>query len=147
MDVRTKSNQGIHRTAQSALGGGLVGGLGGGLGIGLIFGLGIGLIFGLVFGLVGGLVFGLVFGLRYGGYVVLQHYALRLLLAISGAAPLRLVRALDEARNHGLLVRVGGGYRFYHGLLQDYFAAQREPGQRWVAVLGEEVRNEDARRR
>ena len=155
MDVRTKPNQGIHRTAQSALIGGLIAWLGLGLGLGLVWGLALGLIgvftVGLsvrLFGVLGfvlalGLVFGLVFGLplgflRYGGFTIIQHYTLRLFLALSGAAPLRLVRILDEARNRGLLVRVGGGYRFYHGLLRDYFAAQREPGQRWVAVVGEQ---------
>ncbi|MCG8347164.1 MAG: NACHT domain-containing protein [Chloroflexales bacterium] len=139
MDVRTKPNQGIHRSAQNALIGGLVVGLGGGLVGGLVGGLIGGLFFGLAGTLVGTLG-------RYGGFAVIQHYALRLLLALSGAVPLRLVRALDEARNRGLLVRVGGGYRFYHRLLQDYFAAQQEPGQRYVAVVEEERGDDEARR-
>jgi hypothetical protein len=39
-----------------------------------------------------------------------------------------------------LLIRVGGGYRFSHRLLQDYFVERREPGQRYVTGLEEQRR-------
>jgi hypothetical protein len=84
---------------------------------------------------------GLVNGLRcYGGSAVILHYTLRLLLAVSGAAPLRLARILEEACRRGLLIRVGDGYRFSHRLLQDYFVDHREPGQRYVTRLEEQRR-------
>jgi eukaryotic-like serine/threonine-protein kinase len=44
--------------------------------------------------------------------------------------PPHLVRFLDYAADHVLLQRVGGGYRFVHILLRDYFAdlSQQELG-------------------
>ena len=71
----------------------------------------------------------------YGGAAFIQHWNLRFILARSGTAPLNIVRALEEARNRGLLVRVGGGYRFYHRLLQEHFAERDEPGYAKVPVI------------
>lgn len=75
----------------------------------------------------GNLVFGLLLGLsvgllQYGGAAVIKHYQLRLLLPLCTPAPRDLVRWLEEACTRSLLVRVGGGYRFYHELLQRHFA-------------------------
>jgi hypothetical protein len=37
--------------------------------------------------------------------------------------PWRYVRFLEEATNRNLLGRVGGGYRFFHQLLLEYFTS------------------------
>jgi NACHT domain len=125
---RITPNQGIRRSLRSAFRGSVVVGLVSGLVFGLVSGLFLGLVSGLFYGLVGGLVFGLVFGpLYYGGAAVIKHYVLRLILPLCTPTPLDLVRWLEEACTRGLLVRVGGGYRFYHELLQRHFAeAQRD---------------------
>jgi hypothetical protein len=100
---------------------GLVGGLVFGLVVGLVFGLIFGLIFGLGGVLIGGLVVGLVLGLVYGGNVCIQHVTVRLFLWRDGYIPLNYVRFLNEAADRILLTRVGGSYKFYHRMLQDYF--------------------------
>jgi hypothetical protein len=111
-----------------------------GMVFGLVFGMVAGLVFGLLGGLVGGLVAGMVAGLLlYGGIAIIQHYTLRFLLSLSNTpAPFLLVPWLEEARMRGLLVRVGGGYRFYHELLQCYFATHQEPGFPHVPILAEQ---------
>jgi hypothetical protein len=115
-----------------------------GMVFGLVFGMVAGLVFGLLGGLVGGLVAGMVAGLLlYGGIAIIQHYTLRFLLTLSSTpAPFLLVPLLEEARMRGLLVRVGGGYRFYHELLQRYFAAYEEPGFPQVPILAEQEPDE-----
>jgi hypothetical protein len=70
-----------------------------------------------------GLVFILINGLLFGGGTYFQHYLLRLFLAHSRALPWRTVPFLEEAKGCILLQRVGGGYRFAHPLLQEYFAS------------------------
>ena len=71
---------------------------------------------------------GLLVGLlQYGGAAVIQHYVLRLVLSYCSPAPFNLVRWLEAARQRGMLVRVGGGYRFYHELIQRHFADYEEP--------------------
>ncbi len=52
-----------------------------------------------------------------------QHRVLLWLLQRSGTLPPRYERFLDFAADHVLLQRVGGGYRFIHALLLDYFAS------------------------
>ena len=108
--------------------------------VGLASGLVTGLVSGLVSGLVGGLVVGLVVGL-VGGLLglgsgpvsdsppllsVIQHYVLRSLLYSKGFIPLNYVRFLDYGCHLMIMQRVGGGYRFMHRLLQDYFATMEE---------------------
>jgi len=122
-NVRLKPNQGIHTSGWNALRLGLVlfpvFGLLGGLLFGLVFGLLGGLLFGLLSGLFGGLVSGLVFG----GKAYVQHYVLRWFLAHGRALPWKVVPFLEEVTGCVLLQRVGGGYRFVHPLLQEYFAS------------------------
>jgi predicted NACHT family NTPase len=77
----------------------------------------------LVVGLLFGLVVGLVGGLCFGGKAYVKHYVLRWFLAHSRALPWRTVPFLEEAKACILLQRVGGGYRFVHPLLQEYFAS------------------------
>ena len=84
----------------------------------LFFGLVGGLVGGLLDGLVGGLVVGLVGGLN----AVIQHYALRGLLAFKKLTPWRYVRFLNQAVDLLLLRRVGGGYIFVHRMLLEWFA-------------------------
>jgi eukaryotic-like serine/threonine-protein kinase len=129
--MRLRPNQGIRNSGWNALRSGLgswlvvgmlgalIGGLVGWLIGKLLTGLGIGLLAGLGFGL----FVGPIIGLFYGGGAYLQHYCLRCLLWRRSAIPWHFVRFLEEASEHILLQRVGGGYRFIHPLFQDYFAS------------------------
>jgi len=135
-------NQAIRRSMRNALIGVLIFGLGGGVGGGLIavllvrliFGLDVSLIFGLNIGLIIGLLVGLI---QFGGLAIIQHYTLRFLLTRRTPAPFEIGCILEDARMRGLLTRVGGGYRFYHELLQRHFAAHEEPGYPHVSILAE----------
>jgi eukaryotic-like serine/threonine-protein kinase len=60
--------------------------------------------------------------LLYGGFDVIQHYILRLMLAVRGLLPLRLARFLDHCASLIFLQKVGGGYVFVHRLLLEHFA-------------------------
>ena len=82
-----------------------------------------GLFFGLFFGLLVGFLFGLLFGLG----TAIQHYILRFWLANSHLFPWKVVRFLEDATARILLRRVGGGYRFTHRLLLEYFADLNAP--------------------
>ncbi len=57
-----------------------------------------------------------------GGKVLLQHIALRIVLAWNRYAPFRYDLLLDYCTERLLLQRIGGRYRFMHRLLQDHFA-------------------------
>jgi hypothetical protein len=107
-------------------------GLVGGLGFGLVGGLVVGLIVGLMGGVGPGLGVGLIIAMSFGvalgqacgwdaymEYRFLMHSLFRLHLI-----PPHFVNFLDFAADHVLLQRVGGGYRFVHALVLDYFAAQ-----------------------
>jgi hypothetical protein len=74
------------------------------------------------------LLFALVGALPFGGYACLSHLALRLVLWRRGDLPLDAVRFLEYAVGRRLLLRVGGGYRFLHELLQDHLARQAGSG-------------------
>jgi len=129
--LKATPNQGIRRSARSALVLGLGSGLGLGPFTGLLVGLLvgvftgplIGLLVGLLVGLGSGLVFGLFLGLRNGGFAVLQHYTLRWLLFRNGSLPLRLAPFLDYCAECIFLRKVGGGYIFVHRLLMEHFAS------------------------
>ncbi len=60
------------------------------------------------------------------GITVLRYYLLRLLLWCVGVLPIHTIRFLDDATSRDLLHRdgSGGGYRFSHGYVFDYFASQ-----------------------
>ncbi|MEM7582838.1 MAG: winged helix-turn-helix domain-containing protein [Acidobacteriota bacterium] len=64
----------------------------------------------------------LLSALWFGGYEVLKHYALRLLLALQGRLPAALPRFLDYAARRALLRKAGAGYLFFHPALRSYFA-------------------------
>jgi DNA polymerase III delta prime subunit len=116
-------NEGIRRSARSALLGALV--------FGLVFGLVLGASVGMVpnsgdprfFGLVFGVSSALLGGLAYGGYALLSHLTLRLVLWWNGVMPLRYVRFLDYAAERIFLRKAGGGYIFVHRLLMEHFAS------------------------
>ena len=57
-----------------------------------------------------------------GGFAVVQHFALRLVLRREGHLPLKLATFLDYAAERIFLRKVGGGYVFVHRMLMDYFA-------------------------
>lgn len=67
---------------------------------------------------------GLVAGLLRGGFAVIQHLVLRVLLAMTGELPLRVGRLLAAGRARSLLRRVGGGHAFIHAALQTELANQ-----------------------
>jgi hypothetical protein len=68
------------------------------------------------------LILGFAVGLIYGGAAVLKHYTLRLLLWLSGTFPRNITAFLTSCAARGLVQRVGGGWRFPHNLIRDYFA-------------------------
>jgi eukaryotic-like serine/threonine-protein kinase len=67
---------------------------------------------------------GIIGALALGGYAVLSHVALRLVLWRCGAMPLDYVRFLDYAAERVFLRKVGGGYIFVHRLLLEHFASR-----------------------
>jgi eukaryotic-like serine/threonine-protein kinase len=113
--TRTRPNEGIRRSATSALLVGLRGGL--------IFGLPFALVIGASEGLTFGLLFGIPVGLAYGGYACLSHIALRLVLWRNGCIPWNYARFLDYCADRIFLRKVGGGYIFVHRMLMEYFAS------------------------
>ena len=72
--------------------------------------------------LVGGLFFGMLAVLWAGGFDVIQHYTLRLILAARGYTPLDYARFLDSAASLVFLLNAGGAYLFVHPLLLEHFA-------------------------
>lgn len=58
-----------------------------------------------------------------GGIDLILHASLRLVIAVSGNAPLRLRRLLDDSVGLVFLQRAGAGYMFIHRLLLEHFAA------------------------
>ena len=76
----------------------------------------IGLAVGLLAGLAGGR------GPVFAGIVLIQHFTLRVILWLKGDIPWNYAQFLDDAVKNNLLRRVGGGYIFIHGTLQEHFA-------------------------
>jgi hypothetical protein len=58
----------------------------------------------------------------YGGFDVIQHLTLRMMLIRAGSIPRRFVAFLNHATRLVFLQRVGSGYIFVHRQLLDYFA-------------------------
>ena len=122
---RTFPNQGIKASQHNALLRGLIAGLTAGLTAGPSFGLSLGLSFGLIFCL----FFCLAGGMIGGGIACIQHLSLRILMMYWKYAPWNYARFLNYATDDLLVLqRVGGGYRFIHGLLREKFA------ERWTSV-------------
>jgi DNA-binding SARP family transcriptional activator len=140
-DERARPNEGIRRSARTALQAGpAIGGLGwltfalavgistavgdGGAAGRLVYGQQSLAMIGLLNGVGPGLIGGAVGLIAFGGLAVVQHGLLRLLLWRSGAAPLNLAAFLDDAVQLQLLRKVGGGYMFTHRLLLEYAAEE-----------------------
>jgi hypothetical protein len=122
LEIKVIPNQGIWRSARSAIVAGLAGALFSGLLSGLLFRLGA--VQGTIREALGiGLVGGLICAMAYGGYACLSHLALRLILYHHGRVPWNYARFLDYCVERIFLHRVGGGYIFVHRLLMEYFAA------------------------
>lgn len=129
IQTKISANEGIRQSARNSL---------------VFFGLT--LLFALIFSLVGywwngpqgppswvGLICYVLLGLGsfsgawFGGADAVAHYALRLILYISGCAPLKYALFLDYAADKlGFLQKVGGGYIFMHRYLLEYFATLEE---------------------
>lgn len=77
-------------------------------------------------GITGDITFALSLGLLAllfrGGFEVLRHYSLRLILSRAGYISWSFVAFLEHGVERLLLRKVGGGYKFIHGTLRDYFA-------------------------
>jgi hypothetical protein len=58
----------------------------------------------------------------FGGFSLIKHAVLRLMLWRKYGLPLKLVRFLDFASDQILLQQVGGGYAFIHRTLMEHFA-------------------------
>lgn len=123
-------NEGIRRSAKNGIHNGLVLAPFAGLFTGLFAffhaeayaGIGLALVLGLLQIVFSGLLYGAILGLISGLGAFFQHYILRFWLACSGIFPWRAVPFLEDATTRMLLQRVGGGYRFTHRLLLEYFA-------------------------
>ena len=131
VEARTRPNQGTRRSARIAAVSLVVLGLSGSL-IGILssgpqsrpgaaFNAG-GLFVGLFYGLSGGLIV----GMAAGGLFSLRHFVVRLVLWMTGQAPLNYVRFLDHAKERLFLRRIGGGYIFIHRVVMEYFASVAE---------------------
>jgi hypothetical protein len=94
----------------------------GGLVLGHFFGADKVLPVAIVVACFGGTIFSLVVWLHFGGLACIQYLLVRLLLLRSRRVPWYYARFLDYACERLLLRKVGGGYMFFHQLLQDYFA-------------------------
>lgn len=123
VSASSRPNEGIRRSTRSAIRNGLVGWVVVWVGGEVSEGLALGLRAVLNSGLTSGLTSGLVVGLAFGGYAVLSHLALRVVLWRHGAMPLNYVRFLDYCVERIFLRRVGGGYIFVHRMLLEYFAS------------------------
>jgi hypothetical protein len=119
----SRPNQGIHRSARNAL---FVGTLTtlvtGGPYILLIPFYETYRASSLEYALSWGLLIGTAFAMLFGGYTVIQHYTLRLLLWRSRRFPWHIRDFLDFCSGLILLHRAGGGYIFIHRMLMEHFA-------------------------
>ena len=143
LSAHTQPNQGIRRSFRSALLSALIGLVSLGMIGQIISRLGITL---LTMGqtdvpdrgwssiLFMGLIGGLISGLAYGGYAVLSHLALRIVLWSRGHLPWNIAGFLDVAADRLLLRKVGGSYIFVHRTVLEYFA-----GPEYAGMLTEEV--------
>jgi serine/threonine protein kinase/DNA-binding CsgD family transcriptional regulator len=129
VDMRSRPNQGMWRTARNAIRSGLI--------RGAIFGVPVTVIHDLAIGKFEPLAALLLvttlasaIGLLYGGMGVIKHVIMRLELAANGHLPLNLARFLDYAASIIFLRKVGGGYVFVHRLLLEHFAAKAPEAQK-----------------
>jgi transcriptional regulator with XRE-family HTH domain len=65
---------------------------------------------------------GLSIGLLNGGHFCIQHLFLRSILWYKNYAPWNFISFLNYSVKCSLMYKVGGGYKFRHGLFMDFFA-------------------------
>jgi hypothetical protein len=75
-------------------------------------------------------IFAVVSTLVLGGWQMIAHFTVRIMLALARVMPVQYVRFLDAMANAALLRKVGGGYIFTHRLLLEYFLSGESPGVR-----------------
>lgn len=133
-DKILKPNQGIRNSIRTSLFFGLFFGIAFGLLFGLIYGPVLFHILGaeykssfpansgLVYGSSDGLIVAAFFWLLSGGIACIEHTLLRFMLWMRGSIPWNYADFLDYAVNLGLLYKLGGGYIFFHELLQNNLA-------------------------
>jgi len=119
---KVSPNQGIKLSRKNALIASIIICLIVGLPVGLLSLLSGGLLKAVSLGLLAGMIGGLIGGLSRGGSAFIKHYALRLILWLSGCTPFKFIKFLDHSAKLILLKKVGGGYIFIHRMLLDYFA-------------------------
>jgi serine/threonine protein kinase len=124
--IRTRPNQGIYSSLRNAniimsavI---LVFFIVGVLGVSLVSSPALGITMWLAF--VGSV--GYAFWFISGGFSVIQHLALRLVLERDKLIPRQFARFLDYATGLILLRKVGGGYIFIHRYLLEYFAGLKD---------------------
>ncbi|GHP00919.1 hypothetical protein KSF_109660 [Reticulibacter mediterranei] len=93
------------------------------LALGMAYGIASEVLVWLMSFLLGGPICGVLLGLVNGGLTCIKHVCLRWVLCLSNDTPWNYSRFLEDATDHILLRRVGGGYSFIHPLFLDYFAA------------------------
>jgi len=113
----------LHTLVLPAVSGGLIANAPAGVIAQLSGGYVSGVAYGLIYGGLYGLIVALIAALSYGGYAVLSHFALRIILWRQDAMPWNYAAFLDYAAGRVFLRKVGGGYIFVHRMLLEYFAA------------------------
>lgn len=73
-----------------------------------------------------GILIGVGLWVFFGGFTIIKHYVLRLMLWRKHGLPLDLTRFLDFAADQILLQQAGGGYAFIHRMLMEHFANSRQ---------------------
>lgn len=73
-----------------------------------------------------GMMTALIGFLWFGGFDVIRHFALRVVLTLTGKMPFHLPNFLDYASELILLQKIGGGYIFRNRLLMDYFEEEKK---------------------
>ena len=119
---KTNPNQGMKLSWKNSLAAFLVTWLTIGLSLGVIGRVEFWQGYQLIRVLSSGLSSRLIVGVDRGGSAVIKHYALRLILWLSGYTPFKFIKFLDHCAKLILLKKVGGGYIFIHRMLLDYFA-------------------------
>ncbi len=134
IETRIFPNQGMWKSAKSAVLLGLLGSLLVGLPAGFIVAPILALMTGqnvglatILPGLLGGGLYGLFIGMIFGGLAAcIQHLTLRFILYFNKYVPWNYARFLNYTANCLFLQKVGGGYVFVHRMLLEHFA-QIEP--------------------
>jgi hypothetical protein len=85
---------------------------------------------GIIYGLIVMLLVTVTIGIPFGGFPVIQHYILRVVIIANKFLPWRLFPFLDHCVDLIFLRRVGGGYIFVHRLLMEHFADMYTEGEK-----------------